>query len=76
MFLSINLFKNFWAEDHYIFYMHVKSVDFKDKATFYKRYSDFEDFHKGLEKILRESNLDSYKLPALPKKHLYSLNYE
>ena len=75
MYVSVSIFKNFWVDDHFIFYMHVKTADLYQSSTVFKRYSDFEEFDRNLLKILHENGLDTYKMPHLPKKHLYGWDH-
>lgn len=42
LFVSVDIFKHMWVQDHFIFYMSLHSMDFKDQAVTYKRYSNFE----------------------------------
>ena len=51
-FLSINIYKQLWVQDHYIFYMDVRTIDGKDYSLLYRRYSDFERFYEKLKSVL------------------------
>lgn len=48
LFLSIEVFKHQWAEDHFIFYIHSVTMDHHERAVCYKRFTDFEEFHHKL----------------------------
>jgi hypothetical protein len=52
LFLSIEIFKQMWIRDHFIFYIHTVTIGNQEKAVCYKRYRDFEEFHDSLQKAV------------------------